>query len=88
MPVSTMGSSVSIEVPCYLGLDWHSRMAGRTIHVGSCKLNLRRLAAAGFVAEKPGRKVRLRFVRDSDGTIDIRPNNAAPALPIRVANFE
>jgi hypothetical protein len=74
------------EVPCLLTLYWQSRRAGRTYHVGTYKLNLRRLAKAGFATEKPGRKIRLRFVRDPDGTIEIRPNDSSPGLPIgRVA---
>jgi hypothetical protein len=76
------------EVPCYLALYWQSRAAGRTVHVGTYKLNLRRLAAAGFAQEKSGRKVRLRFVRDRDGTVVIRPNESSPGLPVGVARFD
>ena len=75
------------EVPCYLALYWFSRSRGRTVHVGTYKLNLRRLAAAGYAQEKPGRKVRLRFVCDDDGTIEIRPNDSSPGLPVGVADF-
>lgn len=75
------------EVPCYLALYWHSRARGRTVHVGTYKLNLRRLAAAGYAQEKPGRKVRLRFVRDPEGTIEIRPNESSPGLPVGTADF-
>lgn len=75
------------EVPCYLALYWHSRARGRTVHVGTYKLNLRRLVAADYAQEKPGRKVRLRFVRDADGTIEIRPNESTPGLPVGVADF-
>lgn len=76
------------ETPCYLALYWQSRVAGRTVHVGTYKLNLRRLAQAGYAAEKPGRKVRLRFVRDDNGTIEIRPNDSLPGLPVGVAIFD
>ena len=74
------------EVPCLLALYWQSRRAGRTIHVGTYKLNLRRLAKAGFAVEK-GAKVRLRFVRDDDGTIEIRSNDSSPGLPVGRADF-
>jgi hypothetical protein len=69
-------------VPCYLALYWHSKARGRTVHVGTYKLNLRALAKAGFVQEKLGRKVRLRFVRDEEGTVKIRPNESSPGLPV------
>ena len=76
------------EVPCYLALYWQSRATGRTVHVGTYKLRLRGLAQAGYAQEKPGRKVRLRFVRDPDGTIEIRPNDSSPGLPVGVAIFD
>jgi hypothetical protein len=75
------------EVPCYLALYWQSRAAGRTVHVGTYQLNLRRLAKAGFASEKAGKKVRLRFVRDADGTIEIRPNDSSPGLTVGRADF-
>jgi hypothetical protein len=74
------------EVPCYLALYWQSRARGRTVHVGTYKLNLRRLAEAGY-ARAEGRKVRLRFVRDDDGTIEIRLNDSSPGLPVGTADF-
>ena len=75
------------EVPCYLALYWHSRRAGKTIHVGTFKLNLRRLAKAGFAREEGSRKIRLRFVRLSDGTVVIQINSTGPALPVGMALF-
>lgn len=78
----------SNEVPCYLALYWESRARQRRVHVGTYKLNLRLLAKAGFADEKPGRKVRLRFVRDADGTIEIRRNDSSPGLPVGVALFD
>lgn len=75
------------EVPCVLALYWHSRRAGPTVHVGTYKLRLRQLARAGFATEKPGNKVRLRFVRDSDGTIEIRVNDSSSGLPVGRADF-
>lgn len=75
------------ETSCYLALYWQSRTYGRTIHVGTYRLNLRRLAAAGYVQEKSGHKVRLRFVRDPDGTIQIRPNDSSPGLLVGMAVF-
>lgn len=75
------------EVPCYLALYWHSRARGRTVHIGTYRLNLRRLAAAGYAQQKAGRKVRLRFVRGADGTVEIRPNDSSPGLPVGVADF-
>jgi len=76
------------ETPCYLALYWQSSARGRIIHVGTYKLNLRRLAAAGYAQEKPGRKVRLRFVRSADGTIEIRLNDSSPGLPVSIARFD
>jgi hypothetical protein len=75
------------SAPTYLALYWHSKARGRTIHVGTYKLNLRALVKAGFAQEKPGRKVRLRFVRDSDGTVNIRSNESSPGLPVGTADF-
>ena len=75
-------------LPCYLALYWQSRAKGRTVHVGTYKLNLRALVKAGFAQEKAGRKVRLRFVRDADGTVAIRPNESSAGLPVGVALFE
>lgn len=75
------------EVPCFVSLYWSSKQAGRTVHVGIFKLNLRRLANAGYAVEKPGKKVRLRFVRDMDGTIAIRLNESSPGLPVGRAEF-
>ena len=45
------------------------------------------LAKAGFAREEGKKKVRLRFVRDDDGTISIQINAASPALPVGVADF-
>jgi hypothetical protein len=75
------------ESPCLLALYWQSRLAGRTVHVGTYKLSLRRLAKAGFATEKPGNKVRLRFVRDVDGTIEIRPNDSSEGIAVGRADF-
>lgn len=75
------------ETPCLLALYWQSRRAVRTVHVGTYRLNLRRLARAGFAAEKPGNKVRLRFVRQQDGTVEIRVNESSPSLPVGRADF-
>jgi hypothetical protein len=75
------------EVPCYFALYWQSKSRGRTVHVGTYKLNLRRLAAEGYATEK-GRQVRLRFVRDADGTVEIRPNDSSPGLPVGTADFD
>jgi hypothetical protein len=76
------------ETPCYLALYWHSATKGRTVHVGSFKINLRRLVAAGYAQEKAGRKVRLRFARTDDGIIEIRANDASPGLPVGAVDFE
>lgn len=75
------------EVPYLLALYWESKRARRTVHVGTYKLNIRRLAKAGFAAEKRGNMVRLRFVRDPDGTVEIRVNDSSPGLPIGRADF-
>ena len=77
----------SNEIPCLLALYWESKRARRTVHVGTYKLSLRRLAKAGFAVEKPGNKVRLRFVREVDGTVVIRPNDSSPGLPVGQADF-
>jgi len=75
------------EVPCYLALYWQSRRAGRTVHVGTYKLNLRRLAKAGFAREEGRKKIRLRFVRKPDGVVVIQINDSGPELPVGVAIF-
>ena len=75
------------EVPCYLALYWQSKSKGRTTHVGTYRLNLRRLVAGGFAQAKPTRKVRLRFVRGADGVIAIQANAASPALPVGFVAF-
>lgn len=76
------------EVPCYLALYWHSRRAGRTVHVGTYRLNLRQLAKAGFAREEGKKKIRLRFVREVEGTVCIQINAPGPALPVGVARFD
>ena len=76
------------EAPCYLALYWQSRTRGRTVHVGTYKLNLRRLASPGYAQTKPGHMVRLRFVRDEDGTVEIRANDSSPGLPVGRADFD
>lgn len=76
------------EVPCYLALYWNSRSKGKTVHVGTYKLNLRLLVGAGYSQLNPGRKVRLRFVRDPDGVVLIRPNDSSPGLPVGLALFD
>lgn len=76
------------EVPCYLALYWQSRRAGRTVHVGTYKLNLHRLERAGYARAEGARKVRLRFVRESDGVIVIQINGSGPRLPVGRATFE
>lgn len=76
------------EAPCYLALYWHSRRAGRTVHVGTFKMNLHRLERAGYARAEGARKVRLRFVRGSDGVIAIQINNDGPCLPVGHAAFE
>jgi hypothetical protein len=70
------------EVPCVIALYWHSKRANRTVHVGTFKLRLRQLAKAGYAVAKPGHKVRLRFVRDEEGIINIQVNDSSPALPV------
>jgi hypothetical protein len=76
------------EVPCYLALYWQSRRAGRTVHVGTFKLNLHRLERAGYARAEGTRKVRLRFVRGPDGTIVIQINRAGPQLPVGYVAFD
>ena len=75
------------EVPCFISLNWRSKRAGRTVPVGTYKLNLRRLAKAGYATEKPNNKVRLRFVRNPDGAIAIRVNESTPSLLVGRADF-
>lgn len=75
------------EAPCYVALYWQSRRAGKTVHVGTYKLNLRQLAKAGFAREESKKKIRLRFVRDETGTVSIQINSSGPALPVGVADF-
>ncbi len=73
------------EAPCYLALHW--KRAGRTVHVGSYKLNLRRLVKAGFVREE-GRRGRLRFVRGNNGVVSIQLNEESPKLEVGRALFD
>lgn len=40
------------------------------------------LAKAGFVAEKPGGKARVRFVRDPDGVVDLRVDESSDGLAV------
>ena len=75
------------EVPCFVALSWHSKRHGRTVHVGTFKLNLRRLAKDGYAVERPGNQVRLRFVRDPEGLIAIQVNDSSPSLPVGRADF-
>jgi len=75
------------EVPCYLALYWQSKRAGRTVHVGTYKLNLHRLERGGYAREERGRKIRLRFVRESDGIVVIQINGSGPRLPVGRATF-
>ena len=74
------------ETPFYIRLLWQSPDGDETVEVGSYKLSLQRLASAGFVRAQ-GRQVRLRFVRDPDGTIAIQVNDDGPALPVGQARF-
>lgn len=73
------------EAPCYLALYW--KRAGRTVHVGSFKINLRRLAKAGFVREE-GRKGRLRFLRGVNDVVSIQLNEESPKLEVGRASFD
>ena len=82
---SWVGLSQRGSVPACPLLGIEARAANRS--VGTYKLNIRRLAKAGFAAEKPGNMVRLRFVRDPDGTVEIRVNDSSPGLPIGRADF-
>ena len=75
-------------VPCYIALYWHSKARGRTVHVGTYKLNLKALVKAGFAQEKPGHRVRLRFARDVDGIVEIRANESSPGLPVGAVSFD
>jgi hypothetical protein len=75
------------EIPCYLALYWHSKARGRTTHVGTYRLNLRRLVAGAVAQAKPSRKVRVRFVRDAHGVIAIQAKDSAPALPVGTVSF-
>jgi hypothetical protein len=75
------------EAPCYLALYWQSRRAGRTVHVGTYKLNLHRLERAGYARAEGARKVRLRFVREADGLVVIQINGNGPRLPVGRAEF-
>ena len=74
------------ETPFYIRLLWQSRDGDETVEVGSYKLSLQRLASGGFVRAE-GRHVRLRFVRDADGTVAIQVNDDGPALPVGLARF-
>ena len=75
------------EVPCYIALYWQSRRAGRTVHVGTYKANLRQLVKRGLARNEGKSKVRLRFVRQDDGIIVIQLNESAPSLAVGRAVF-
>jgi hypothetical protein len=75
------------EVPCFIARSWNSRSAGRTVRVGTFKLYLRRLVQAGYAADGPNRKVRVRFVRDPNGTICLRRNDSSPGIAVGFADF-
>ena len=74
------------ETPFYIRLLWQSPDGDETAEVGCYKLSLQRLASAGFVRAE-GRQVRLRFVRDADGTVAIQINDHGPALPVGLVRF-
>ena len=75
------------EVPCVIALYWQSKRAGRAVHVGTFRVRLRQLAKAGYAVMKPGNKVRLRFVRDDHGVINIQVNDGSPELPVGRLDF-
>jgi hypothetical protein len=75
------------EVPCYIALYWQSRKAGRTVHVGTYRMNLRLLVKEGLARQEGKSKIRLRFVRRDDGTIVIQLNESAPLLRVGGAMF-
>jgi hypothetical protein len=75
------------EVPCYIALYWQSRKAGRTVHVGTYRANLRQLVKRGLARYEGKSKVRLRFVRQEDSTIVIQLNESAPSLRVGRAVF-
>ena len=68
--------------PTYSALYWQSKRRGRTLHLGTYKLNLRELVKAGYAQEKTGRKVRLRvpFERCSPATISLRRASPFPVF--------
>jgi hypothetical protein len=76
------------EVPCYIALYWQSRKAGRTVHVGTYRANLRQLVKRGLARQEGKSKIRLRFVRKDDGIIVIQLNESAPLLRVGRATFQ
>jgi hypothetical protein len=75
------------EVPCYIALYWQSRKAGRTVHVGTYRMNLRLLVKHGLARQEGKSKIRLRFLRQDDGIIVIQLNESAPLLRVGSAEF-
>lgn len=75
------------EVPCYIALYWQSRKAGRTVHVGTYRMNLRLLVKQGLARQEGKSRIRLRFVRQDDGIIVIQLNESAPLLRVGRAPF-
>lgn len=73
--------------PFMLRLEWTDERGGSTVHVGDYRMNLRALAARGYVQEK-GKSVRLRFVRWVNGLVVIQANDASPWIAVGWARFD
>jgi hypothetical protein len=73
--------------PFHLHLLWKSADGERCTEVGRYRISLSTLLRDGFVRPVAGGRVRLRFVRAADGTIQIQLNNSSPALPVGTAEL-
>lgn len=78
------------EDPVYLELRWKPNTRGQEQVVGTFRLHLARLAAAGYIRpEGEGAKadqLRLRFYRGERGVVYIQARQDDPALPIGVVD--
>jgi hypothetical protein len=78
------------EDPLYVELRWKATVRGQEQVVGTFRLHLARLLAAGYVRrerdDQTSRDVRLRFYRGERGVVYIQESLDRPALPIGVVD--
>jgi hypothetical protein len=76
--------------PTYLELRWKPNTRGQEQLVGTFRLHLARLAAAGYIRPEGdganANEFRLRFYRGERGVVYIQARQGDPALPIGVVD--